>query len=252
MIINLLRLIRIPNSFSAVSNIWTGYILISAGASLDWLTVSLGALASALIYSGGVALNDYADRQSDAQEHPGRLIPQGKISPHNALAISFVCLLSGLLISLYFNIGISLIALTLCLTVVAYDFILKRHWLFGGLGMGICRGLNCLFGLSLAGATVSSPHWGLNQPIFDGLGAIKPSLLTYPLTMAVYIFALTLLARSETKNPLIEKIVKAGLFGIIIIDALFLYICGPFWWPMAVLLCLLIPMYLLGKIFRMT
>ncbi|MEW6582528.1 MAG: UbiA family prenyltransferase, partial [Actinomycetota bacterium] len=43
------------------------------------------ALASCLVYLGGMALNDWADREVDARERPHRPIPSGRIGAGAAL-----------------------------------------------------------------------------------------------------------------------------------------------------------------------
>ncbi|WP_446038982.1 UbiA family prenyltransferase, partial [Streptomyces sp. SID1121] len=40
--------------------------------------------ASLCLYEGGMALNDWADREEDARDRPHRPIPSGRISPRAA------------------------------------------------------------------------------------------------------------------------------------------------------------------------
>ena len=44
--------------------------------------------ASSCLYLAGMALNDYADREVDAVERPGRPIPSGRVTPGFALGLA--------------------------------------------------------------------------------------------------------------------------------------------------------------------
>ena len=48
----------------------------------------LAAAASVSLYWAGMALNDYADREVDAAERPGRPIPSGRVAPGLALGLA--------------------------------------------------------------------------------------------------------------------------------------------------------------------
>ncbi|MBI5360965.1 MAG: UbiA family prenyltransferase [Planctomycetes bacterium] len=232
MSISFLRLIRIANFPSAVSNVWAGYVLASAG-KVDSVVFGIGALSSGLAYSGGMALNDYLDRENDATEHPERVVPSGKIPALAALETAIALLaLAVLTAGIWFNRQSFYVMVLITAGVMAYDAVLKRYWPTAGIGMGLCRGLNCLFGMSL-------------------IGQINLSLLIYPAAMFAYIGALTLLARQESRSAVIEKAVKFGLFGIVVLDAAFLFAYG-YNWQAAAGLGLLVLMALLSRMFKMT
>ena len=232
MFISFLKLIRIANFPSAVSNVWAGYVLASAG-KVEPAVFGIGALASGLAYSGGMALNDYLDRENDATTHPERVVPSRKIPALTALEIAVALLVLAVLTAgFWFNWQSFYVMVLIAAGVIAYDAALKRYWPTAGIGMGLCRGLNCLFGMSL-------------------IGQINLSLLIYPAAMFAYIGALTLLARNESKSPVMEKTVKFGLFGIVVLDAAFLFAYG-YNWQAAAGIGFLVPMTLLGRIFKMT
>ncbi|MCF3964273.1 UbiA family prenyltransferase, partial [Streptomyces fuscigenes] len=52
--------------------------------------------SSLCLYEAGMALNDWADREEDAAERPGRPIPSGRIGPGAALAAAGVLTAAGL------------------------------------------------------------------------------------------------------------------------------------------------------------
>src|SRR5436309_2569438 len=77
----LLALVRPPNVFTAVADSLAGLVLARrAGPVLGdpglWCLA-----ASACLYLGGIALNDYFDRAVDAVERPERPIPSGSVPP---------------------------------------------------------------------------------------------------------------------------------------------------------------------------
>ncbi|MGW6228351.1 UbiA family prenyltransferase, partial [Cellulosimicrobium cellulans] len=80
-----LDLVRAPAVLSVV-----GDTLAGAAAAGHAFTPrrALLPLASACLYAGGMALNDYADRDLDAVERPERPIPSGRISEGRALRVA--------------------------------------------------------------------------------------------------------------------------------------------------------------------
>ena len=68
-----------------------GDVLVGAAASGQVRDVRRTAglvAASSCLYLAGMALNDYADREVDAVERPGRPIPSGRVSPGFALGLA--------------------------------------------------------------------------------------------------------------------------------------------------------------------
>jgi len=60
-----------------------------AGAALAGVPARAGLVgASSALYLGGMALNDWADREVDAVERPGRPIPSGRVGPAAALGVA--------------------------------------------------------------------------------------------------------------------------------------------------------------------
>jgi 4-hydroxybenzoate polyprenyltransferase len=82
----IIRLVRLPSVLTVPGDVllgdaWSGRVE-SVG---PLVTVAAG---SSAIYLGGMALNDWADRERDASERPGRPIPAGEIPAAAALAIA--------------------------------------------------------------------------------------------------------------------------------------------------------------------
>jgi 4-hydroxybenzoate polyprenyltransferase len=147
-------------------------------------------LASACLYSGGMVWNDYFDLDQDRRERPFRPLPSGKVSPGAALLLGVILLGAGgglaWLAGWLHGAATTTAVLAGCLiaAILLYDGWLKRTWA-GPLGMGACRFLNVLLGLSLA----ESPQWRL--------------ALYLALVVGVYIAGVTWFARKEaqTSNP---------------------------------------------------
>ena len=76
---DLAELVRLPAVLSV-----PGDVLVGAAASGQVRNVrrTAGLVASSsCLYLAGMALNDYADREVDAVERPGRPIPSGRVTP---------------------------------------------------------------------------------------------------------------------------------------------------------------------------
>ena len=182
------RLLRIPNVFSAAADILLGFWIVHANAE-PGPTASLGllVLASCLLYSAGMVWNDLFDLDVDRRERPTRPLPSGSVSLRAAVTAGWLLIGSGLLCALGAGIVSSLIALALVAAIFAYDGWLKRTPV-GPLGMGLCRSLNVLLGMSPALAITGSA------------GAARvgnPWLWLVPLANGIYIVGVTWFARHE-------------------------------------------------------
>lgn len=148
-------MIRLPNVFTAPSNILAGYFaavpLVQAnGFHLVSLMVSSG-----LLYVAGIALNDYFDVETDRRERPGRPLPSGRVPRAHALAIAIAAIAAAnATIALTVN-SLASLAISVALTgaIVAYDYSLKRGPA-AAFAMGATRFLNVILGASPAITTV--------------------------------------------------------------------------------------------------
>jgi len=190
-----LRLVRIPNVFTALADVMLGYLFVhhrlAPVANFVWL-----AFASASLYMAGMVLNDVWDVARDRVARPERPLPSGVISMASARRLGFSFLILGILFGtaagywgavpnvLRWRSG--LVALLLASAVVAYDAGLKRTVL-GPLAMGSCRGLNVLLGMSCAAAARRDIVFG-----FDS------SALLVAAAIGVYVAGITWFARTES------------------------------------------------------
>ena len=151
-----LRLARISNTPTVVSNAIAGGVLASAAAGAG--TVALVALSMALFYTAGMILNDVLDLDVDRRERPERPLPSGVVSRNAAVTAVVALFVAGeALLALTgfeaFLAGLGLIAL-----IVLYDSWHKGNALSPVL-MGGCRALvYVIAALAVAGA-VETEVW---------------------------------------------------------------------------------------------
>jgi len=202
------QLLRIPNVFTAITDVSIGLIATSALISVwPWIIIS-----SACLYCSGMAWNDYFDRHIDAQERPDRPIPSGRISPNLArgiaVGLSIVGVASAMIVSTIVAPSSPLpgiISIVLLAMILAYDARLKATP-FGPLAMGGCRFLNVCLGFSLSAL---------------GSLAIVPAAI-----VGTYVVGITFVAREEvgrSRKPVLMfglTLIAAALLGAILVPTL--------------------------------
>lgn len=172
-----LELVRAPAVLTVLGDTLAGGS--AAGHTLSGRRIVLP-LASACLYAGGMALNDYADRGTDSRERPERPIPSGRISAGNALTAAAALTVAGLGLSAAgggrraFAVGLPLAA-----AIWTYDLLAKHQAVSGALIMGTCRALDVLMGA--------------------GSGHLRPALGAAGI-MGVHTAAVTLLSRGEVEG----------------------------------------------------
>lgn len=205
------RLFRIPNIFTAFADILLGFFFTHRGFG-PATELLLLCVASGLMYTAGMVLNDVFDVEVDRQERPERPLPSGQIPLAFARLLGFAMLLFGCgtawLVSMFASDprpgGI---ATALALMVVAYDAVLKKTPL-GPLAMGACRMLNVLLGMSVLDGSWETSHY----LVAGGLG--------------VYITGVTIFARQEAEE---SSRVGLGLGMLVMVAGLGLLAWFPDW-----------------------
>ncbi len=199
------QLVRLPNVFTAMADIGLG-ALATAALPEQWLAFICLILASSCLYCSGMVWNDYFDLQQDYRERSYRPLPSGRVSLRQVVALGTGLMAAGVLfagLADWRTEGVrwhSLwLALFLVLAIFLYNGWLKRTWA-GPIGMGACRFLNVLLGLSVAAAGAGA--WG--------------TLLA--LTVGVYIVGVTWFARTEAR--LSQQNILAGAAGVLLAGVL--------------------------------
>lgn len=201
-----LRLLRLPNLFTAPGDSLAGYFLASAfigNKTVSLWTIVLLAVTSVFIYAFGVVMNDLVDYQEDCIHRPERPLPSGRINRQQATGIcvqlwiiaSICCPGSSISIFLL-HIGSNslFVFVVLFITIALYNMWLKHYRLAGSIAMGLCRGLNFLLGVTATGYGVSfAKVW----PVFVPFAAIT-----------AYIAAVTWLADKENEEQNVGFVVQ--------------------------------------------
>ena len=144
-----LLLIRLPNVFTALSNVVAGYFSLTGPSDASFIDLSMLMASSALLYIFGIILNDYFDLETDRKERPFRPLPSGRVSKRSALFLAVLALLSANVIASLVSTTSLIISAFLSAVVFGYDYGLK-HGRSGPLVMGMARFLNVFLGASSA------------------------------------------------------------------------------------------------------
>src|SRR5437763_9211554 len=125
-----LRLMRLPNVFTAIADVAMGYLFVQREVS-DGAVFGCLIASSAALYTAGIVFNDAFDYQIDAKERPFRPIPSGQISLYSACLFGASLLTLGILLGWVAGLlpraadelpwRSGLIASVLGLTILAYD-----------------------------------------------------------------------------------------------------------------------------------
>lgn len=144
---DLAELVRAPAALSVVGDTLAGLAAARAGTAVPLRARHLLLpVASACLYLGGMALNDYGDRHVDAVERPERPIPSGRVTPRTALAVGATLTAGGVAAAgLAGGRRAVAVALPLAACVWTYDLVAKDR-ASGPFVMAACRGLDVLLG----------------------------------------------------------------------------------------------------------
>jgi len=203
-----LELVRLPNCFTAMTDVLAGAWLVGALAVSPAL--ALLALASACLYAFGIALNDVADVEIDRVERSTRPLPSGRVSVPAARRLMQILLVAGLALigaaawlqhtdtqAVGFDaLQLLLVGSALVGAIACYNLIAKATFA-GPAVMGLCRALNLTMGMSLG--------WRLGWN--DGLLPIA--------AMWLYVASLTYFGRQEAETSSRWRLVT-GAAGILI------------------------------------
>ena len=215
MIRAILQLIRLPNCFTAIPDVWAGWLIIAA-AGLPLLAADQVALALTVVgaigflsYAGGVAMNDLFDLGHDRANRPERPLPSGRVPLWLGGAISFGPLAVSLALVLWWRPAAWWAVSALIVLIVLYNLLHKNVPVLGLPLMGLCRSANVVVGMSLAGFPTASTT-----------GAFDFRLLILPAVLAVWVLSISVVARLEKRYQLAVRLVPRMILAIALIDAL--------------------------------
>jgi len=133
------RLFRVSLAPSAVADAAAGILLGAGGWPVGpwgWLLA-----ASACTYHGGMALNDWVDRDRDAKLRADRPIPSGGIAASAALGAALTLLILGPALAWFASPAAGLCMAAVAVGAAAYDLFLRGSF-SGPLALGMCRSGN--------------------------------------------------------------------------------------------------------------
>jgi len=253
------------------------------------LDIALLCLSTIGLYGGGIVFNDIFDAPLDRIERPERPIPRGTISIQAALLVGIVFFLIGLTAAFAANPIAGYLAVFIVLAALLYNKWGKHHAILGPPNMGLCRGLNLLLGLSIIPDQVFSMWYIAFVPILyigaitliskgEVHGSSKTPLFIAAILYAIVVLAIGLLANynqyflltatvllafswmvyrplweaiKDSSGKNIRKAVKAGILGLIIMNAGWALASGVF--SIALIMLLMLPLTLwLGRVFAVT
>ncbi len=224
------QLLRIPNVFTAMADVCMGWMvahsfvsqwpllarhndLIEVGLlrtrNEDLILLGLLLGCTSCLYSAGMVWNDFFDAEEDRQHRPFRPIPSGRVTRRAAGILGTVLLVVGIGFAGTCHLLVGwrplILAGLLAAAVLLYDSWLKRTWL-GPVGMGLCRFLNVLLGLSRE-IVIVEDWWILGMRnhdpprLTDTIDVLAPWLTIAEVWLAsivgVYIAGVTWFAQTE-------------------------------------------------------
>jgi 4-hydroxybenzoate polyprenyltransferase len=174
-----LRLVRISNAPTVVSNAVAGGVLADAGAGAE---IAIVAVAVVLFYTAGMVANDIFDLGVDRRERPERPLPSGLVSVRAAVVASVALFATGETLLLAVNLAAGLAGLGLIAAIVLYDAWHKANALSPML-MGMCRAMVYV----VAALAVA--------------GTLSRTVAAAAVLLLVYIIGLTQVAKAESGSP---------------------------------------------------
>jgi protoheme IX farnesyltransferase len=142
-------------------SVLAGYLIgQSPELPLSWSRMILTLIGILFLSAGSSALNQYQDREMDAQmaRTAGRPLPSGRMSPQSVLGFVGLSILLGIFILFYLGLDLLLLGV---LAVISYNGLYtlwwKRHWAFAAVPGAIPGALPILMGHVAAQGSLTHP-----------------------------------------------------------------------------------------------
>jgi len=107
--------------------------MIALGAFPTFREMTLGFICGFFISGSAIVLNDYFDLEVDKVNAPNRPLPAGTLSPFEAIVVTVLAILIGLLASLALGIPTFILCVVACLVGILYNWKFKEAGLLGNL-----------------------------------------------------------------------------------------------------------------------
>jgi hypothetical protein len=140
----LVKLVRLPSVVTVPGDVLAGD---AWGGHSGELSIASLIGSSSLTYLAGMALNDWADRDEDAIDRPGRPIPAGDVKPAVALTLATALSAAGLALAARGGRGLRTLSVAAPLTAAVWTYDLRAKQTPAGPGtMALARALDVLVG----------------------------------------------------------------------------------------------------------
>lgn len=179
------RVLRLSLAPSALADVAAGALIGGRGEFPPLRELWPLLVASACVYHGGMALNDWSDREHDGRTRPERPIPSRELSAPLVVACGAFLLASGVACAALVSFDAALWFLGIAALVLAYDLGPRGAW-SGPLLLGACRAANLGAGLLFASRFSS-----------DASATPLPMLAAPALLYGAYVMCASRVARME-------------------------------------------------------
>ena len=139
----IMKLTRIEHSFMLILAVLVSVITLNLQFPLEMYFYLF--MCPFLVSAGAFALNDYFDVETDKLNNKKTPIIMGEISKNNALLISILFLIAGILSSLPLGINAFLIAVIFAILSIAYNYKLKDVALVGNIIISMSMAIVFIF-----------------------------------------------------------------------------------------------------------
>ena len=176
----LLATARVANVPSVLSNLGVGVLLGCATDGVGFVWPWMLSVAAVLFYVSGNFLNDWQDREWDAEHRPERALPRGLFREGDYFKVAVGGMVVGLVIAGFYGWGALVVAAVLVGLIVLYTRVHKRvGW--SVVPMGLCRACLPVLGFVAMRGGLSG------QVFFPAVGLL------------LYVVALSMSARGESR-----------------------------------------------------
>ncbi len=137
------ELLRVHNLIGTALGVLAGAVALNIIATTP---IIVAILSACMIAAAGYAINDYFDIEIDKINKPNRPIPSGRVSPREALVLSYTLFIAGVLIALPVGLITALFALMNAILMYYYSKTLKRVGLIGNITVAFSTSATLFYG----------------------------------------------------------------------------------------------------------
>ncbi len=186
-----IELLRVHNLLGTALGVLSGVVALGI---INIIPLIIAILSACMIAAAGYAINDYFDIEIDKINKPNRPLPSGRISPREALLLSYLMFIIGVIIALPIGIITTLFALVNAILMYYYSKTLKKTGLIGNLVVAFSTSATLFYG------ALAVAEW---------LGALYILWRIVPLVLMVFVLTL---AREIVKG--VEDVIGDSKAGV--------------------------------------